>query len=68
MMRTMNTRFRRPARIGDRIVARSWLRARDARDIEVAADLNAEGGTVLTEGSATMVILSDAQKSRLVIT
>ena len=65
MMRTMNTRFRRPARIGDRIVARSWLTARDGRDIEIAADLKAEGGTVLTEGSATMVILSDAQKSRL---
>jgi acyl-coenzyme A thioesterase PaaI-like protein len=65
MMRTMSTSFRRPARIGDRIVARSWLKARNGKEIEVAAELKAEGGTVLTEGSATMVVLSDAQKSRL---
>ncbi len=65
MMRTMTTRFRSPARTGDRIFARSWLTERDGRDIEFAAELRAEGGSVLTEGTATMVILSDAQKSRL---
>ena len=37
----------------------------DGREIEVAAELKAEGGRVLTEGSATMVVLSDAQRSRL---
>ena len=65
MMRSMSTRFRRPARTGDRIVARSWMTARDGSEIEVAAELKADGGHVLTQGSATMVVLSDAQRSRL---
>ena len=65
MTRNMETRFRRPARTGNRIVARSWLVGQSGRDMEVSATLTTEGGELIAEGKAGLVVLSQSQKERL---
>ena len=65
MMKSMGTRFRRPATTGQRIDARSWLAERSGRNMSVSATLTDEEGAIIAEGDAALVVLSDAQLERL---
>ena len=65
MTRSMETRYRRPAPAGKRIVARSWLVDRGDRDMNVSATLTGEGGEVLAEGNAVLVVMSQRHRERL---
>ena len=65
MMKSMETRFRRPAPIGKSIVATAWLRERSGRQISVSATLADGDGAVIAEGNAVLVVLSEAQRERL---
>ena len=65
MTRSMETRYRRPAAPGNKIVARSRLVDRSGRILNVSATLTGEEGELLAEGTATLVVLSQAQKERL---
>ena len=65
MMRSMETRYRRPASTGKRIVAKSWLVSRTERDIDVSAALTGEGGELIAEGKAVLVALGQEQIERL---
>ena len=65
MMKSMETRFRRPASTGRKIVATSWLAEQTGRNMSVSASLADEEGTVIAEGTAILVVLSQEQKERL---
>ena len=65
MMKSMETRFRRPAKTGVGIVARSWLVDRDGRHMNVSATLTSEEDELIAEGSAVLVVLDQKQKERL---
>ena len=65
MMRSMENRFRRPAKTGERIVARSWLVEQRGRNMSVSATLANEDGELIAEGNAELVVLSENQKERL---
>ena len=65
MMNSMETRLRRPAETGRRIVAQAWLVEQAGRNMDVSATLANEAGEVLAEGKAALVILSQAQRDRL---
>ena len=65
MMKSMSTRFRKPANVGERIIARSWLVERSGREIEVSASLTTEQDEVLAESNAVLVVLSGSATERL---
>ena len=65
MMKSMETRFRRPAVTGSTVFARSWLMARSGREIEVSASLTGEQGQLIAEGKATLVELTQEQLSKI---
>ena len=65
MMRGMDTRFRRPATTGKKIIARSWLLEKNGRNIDVSAELTDESGAVIAEGKASLVVLSQKQLEKL---
>ena len=65
MMKSMETRYRRPTPAGKRIVARAWLVDRGARQMNVSATLTGEDGEVLAEGNAVLVVMSQRQSERL---
>ena len=65
MMKTMETRFRRPAKTGEKISARSWLDERSERTMRVSAELTGQEGQSIAEGKAVLVVLSDEQQTRL---
>ena len=64
MMRSMDTRFRRPASTSRSITATSWLESREGREIVVAAKLECDGNTV-ADGRASLVVLDERQRARL---
>lgn len=68
MMKSMETRFRRPGHTGDAIEARSWVLERSGREIKVAASLTRNHGELIAEGTAVMVVLDDTRAKRLGIT
>ena len=68
MMKQMDTKLRRPGKTGVEIVARSWLAGRSEKEMQVSATLTSDDGTLIAEGSAELVILSQEQKNRLGIT
>ena len=63
MMRGMHTRFRRPAKTGERITATARLVQRTGRELCVSATLT-QGG-VIAEGSAQLVVLTQERIDRL---
>ena len=65
MMRSMDTRLRSPAKVGQTIRATSWMEAREGREIRVAAKLECEGKT-FAEGRASLVELNS--RARQLIT
>ena len=65
MMRSMETRFRRPAVTGSTLVARSWLTVRSGREMEVSASLTGEQGQLIAEGNATLIELSQDQLKKI---
>ena len=65
MMKSMETRFRRPARIGKRIYAKSWLVSQSMRDMNISATLESDRGALIAEARAVMVELSADRKARL---
>ena len=66
MMRDMQTRFRSPAKIGERITARAWLDDRTARETTVTATLTQS--KLIAQGTAQLVILSPERTKQLGIT
>ena len=66
MMRSMDARLISPATVGKPIIALSWLKAREGREISVAARLDSEGGRAIAEGRASLVEL-DSRKRKLII-
>ena len=64
MMRSMDTRLRRPASTSRSITATSWLESRDGREMVVAARLECDGSTV-ADGRASLVVLDERQRARL---
>ena len=65
MMSNMETRYRRPAQIGTRLLANSWLVDRSGRKMSVAAALTDARQQVIAEGKADLLVLSARQKSKL---
>ena len=65
MMKTMETRFRRPAKTGEKITARSWLDERSDRTIQVSGELTGQGGQPIAQGKAVLVVLSDEDQARV---
>ena len=65
MMKSMETRFRRPAKTGKSLIARSWLVDQSDRNMTVSASLRGEDGELIAEGDAVLVVLSQRQKERL---
>ena len=65
MMKSMETRFRRPAKTGKSLTAKSWLVDRTDRNMTVSASLTREDGELIAEGDAVLVVLSQRQKERL---
>ena len=66
MMRDMNTRFRSPAKTGERITATARLEEHLGRRMSVTATL--EQDKLIAEGSAQLVALRQEQIKRLGIT
>ena len=64
MAKSMDTRFRRPALIGQPLRAECWLERRDGRTIVVAAMLECSGEKV-AEGRASLVEIDSALRARL---
>ena len=64
MMRSMDTRLRRPASTSRSITATSWLESREGREMVVAARLECDGSTV-ADGRASLVVLDERQRARL---
>ena len=65
MMKSSETRFRRPAETGKQIIARSWLAHESGRNMNVSATLTGEGDELIAEGNAVLVKLSQNQMERL---
>ena len=65
MMKSMATRFRRPAETGKGLVARSWLVDESGHTMNVSASLTGENGELIAEGDAVLVVLTQNQKERL---
>lgn len=65
LMRRMQTRFRKPARIGERITAAAWFTSENGRDMSAAATLADERGEIIAEGSAELVALRQEHIERL---
>ena len=65
MMKRLDTKLRRPGKTGVEIVARAWLAGRSEKEVHVSATLTSDDGTLIAEGSAELVILSQEQKIRL---
>ena len=65
MMKNMETRFRRPANIGEKIVAKSWLVERSGRNINISATLTTERDELIAEGKAVLVELTQDRIERL---
>ena len=64
MMRSMDTRLRRPASTERSITATSWLESQEGREMLVAARLECDGSTV-ADGRASLVVLDERQRDRL---
>ena len=62
MMESMETRFRRPAKTGEKVFAKSWLDDQSGRNMSVSATLTGEEGGLIAEGSAILVVLTQSQK------
>ena len=62
MMKSMETKFRRPAKTGERIIAKSWLSDQSGRNMSVSVTLTGAEGELIAEGSANLVVLSLSQK------
>lgn len=65
MMRRLQTRFRKPARIGERITATAWFTSENGRDMSAAATLADARGEIIAEGSAELVALRQEHIKRL---
>jgi len=65
MTKTLQTRFRRPAKTGQRIIVKSWLVNRAGRKMDVAATLTGLEGELIAEGSCILVVLDPKQAERL---
>jgi len=64
MMRSMDTKFIAPVRVGEAIRAVSWLHDREGRELSVAGRLTVNNRTV-AEGRASLVELSPRHQRRL---
>ena len=64
-MKSMGTRFRRPANIGEKIVAKSWLVERSGRNINISATLTTEQDELIAEGKAVLVELNQGRLEKL---
>ena len=64
MMRGMSSRLVSPAKVGETILATSWLDQRDGREMTVHSRLEVDGRAV-AEGNASLVELSEGQRQRL---
>ena len=65
MMKNMETRFRRPANIGEKIIAKSWLVERSGRNINISATLTTERDELIAEGKAVLVELNQGSLEKL---
>ena len=65
MMRSMQTRFRRPARVGERIMAAAWMLAEQGRTLIASAALTDADGNLIAEGSAELVPITQKRIERL---
>jgi acyl-CoA thioesterase FadM len=63
-MRSMETRYRTPASVGEELSAESWQESRDGRAIAVRGELRSADGKVIADGSATLVVLNQEQLAR----
>ena len=64
MMRSMDTKLRKPALTSRSITATSWLESREGREMVVAAQLECDG-TTIADGRASLVVLDERQRARL---
>ncbi len=64
MMRSMDIRLLKPASIGQRITAVSWMDRRDGRNMWVDGKLECRDA-IIARGRASLVVLTDAQRKRL---
>ncbi|HJO81304.1 MAG: PaaI family thioesterase [SAR202 cluster bacterium] len=64
MMRSMETRFRSPAAVGEMVTVESWLDNRAGREVKVRGEIKSAAGKTIADGSATLVILNEEQLAR----
>ena len=65
MMKSMETRFRRPAATGKRILAKAGLMEQSGRNMKVSATLTNDEGELIAAGEAVLVVLSQNQLDKL---
>ena len=65
MMRGMDTRLKAPARVGQELRVESWIEDRSGREITVKGQLRAPDGSLIAEGTASLVALNKKQAQRL---
>ena len=65
MMRGMDARLKAPARVGQELRVESWIEDRSGREITVKSQLRAPDGSLIAEGTASLVALSQKQIKRL---
>ena len=65
MMKSMDIRFRRPAKTGPPVVAEAWLVEESGRQLNVSATLTSDKGELIAEGSAVLVVLSERRQQEM---
>jgi len=65
MMRGMDARLKAPAKIGQELRVESWLDDRSGREIAVKSQLRAPDGSLIAQGTASLVALDQKQIERL---
>ncbi len=58
----MQTRFKRPAQIGEPLIITAWLTKKTRRLVEAKAEVSLKDGTPIADGTATMFILSQRKE------
>lgn len=65
MMRGMDARLKAPAKVGQELLVESWLEGRSGREITVQGQLLAPDGSLIAQGTASLVALDRKQAQRL---
>ena len=65
MMRGMDTRLKAPAKVGQELSVESWLEGRSGREITVKGQLLAPDGSLIAQGTASLVALDQTQAERV---